>query len=484
MGVSGWLLSRAAEMPPVLFLQVAAVSVRFFGISRGVFRYLERLVGHDVALRMQGALRLRTYTKLARTTLIGRRRGDLLIRVIADVEAILDLVVRVIIPACAASLVIFFTTVVLGAFSPIFATILAATAILAGLVLPWLAQRLSMRLDEAAIPARGRLADEIHQLSRASSDIVAYGHGDRSLAKVLEADGELRRIEARSAWVRGLATAGQIIAAGVSVIAALLIGGQQVADAELAPVMLAVLTLTPLAMHEVLATFTQAAQTHTRARAALIRLVEVLDQADIGNGDADQTPSADPGVVLDRVSVGWPGGSPVVEDLSFEVLPGERVALVGPSGIGKTTVAATIMGLIPSVAGQIRSAGRVGYLAQDAHIFATTVAENILIGNKEASPEQIGEALELAGLPIDQDRMLGERGSTLSGGEARRLALARLLVGERDLWILDEPTEHLDYVTASALMDDIWKLTRDQPVLVITHDPQVVSACDRAVRLG
>lgn len=210
----------------------------------------------------------------------------------------------------------------------------------------------------------------------------------------------------------------------------------------------------------------------------------MLDQADIGNGDADQTPSADPGVVLDRVSVGWPGGSPVVEDLSFEVLPGERVALVGPSGIGKTTVAATIMGLIPSVAGQIRSAGRVGYLAQDAHIFATTVAENILIGNKEASPEQIGEALELAGLPIDQDRMLGERGSTLSGGEARRLALARLLVGERDLWILDEPTEHLDYVTASALMDDIWKLTRDQPVLVITHDPQVVSACDRAVRLG
>lgn len=484
MGVAGWLLSRAAEMPPVLYLQAAAVGVRFFGISRGVFRYVERLVGHDVALRMQGALRLRTYSKLAGTTLIGRRRGDLLVRVIADVEAILDLVVRVIIPFCSASLVIVGTSLMIGRFSPGVALVLFATAVLAGVVLPWFAQRLSMRMDEDAVPARGRLADDIHQLSRASTDIVAYGAAEHYLKRMLDTDAELRRIEARSAWVRGLATAGQIVAAGIAVVSAILIGGAEVASGALPPVMMAVLVLTPLAMHEVLATLTQAAQTHTRAKAALVRLADVLDAPPVGRGDADQTPANRPGLELVGVTAGWPGSRPVVEDFSLSVAPGERVALVGASGIGKTTIAATIMGLIPPIAGEITASGRVGYLAQDAHIFATTVTENVLIGNKDATPSEIDDALARAGLPIERARVLGEAGSTLSGGEARRLALARVLVGERDLWILDEPTEHLDQETASALMRDVWAAAGDQPVLVITHDADVVASCDRVVRLG
>lgn len=169
MGVSAWLISRAAEMPPVLYLQAAAVGVRFFGISRGVFRYVERLVGHDVALRMQSALRVKTYDKLSSTTLIGSRRGDLLTRVVSDVAAVQDLVVRVAIPVLAASLVITGTSVMLARFNWQSALVLFVTAALAGVVVPLLGQRLSRRADLAAVPTRGRLADHVRETMRISA---------------------------------------------------------------------------------------------------------------------------------------------------------------------------------------------------------------------------------------------------------------------------------------------------------------------------
>ena len=483
MGVSGWLLSRAAEMPPVLYLQAAAVGVRFFGIARGFFRYVERLVSHHLALRMQQALRLRTYDALSRTTLLGRRRGDLLNRVIGDVTAINDLVVRVVLPACSASLVIIGTTAMLARFSPASAAVLLATSILAGLVVPIITQRMTQRADEQVAPERGRLADEVHQIARASSDLVAYGRREASLDRIASADHALRVIETRSAFGRGMASAMQLVATGVAVAAALWLGGQAVESGELKPRLLAVLVLVPLAMHEVLANLAQAAQTFTRTRSALARLDAVLGAEPVGVGDVTSSPSDDPVVELTGASVGWPGRAPVVTGLDLRVGPGERVALVGASGVGKTTVAATIMGAIPLQGGSLVRRGTIGYLAQDAHVFATSISENVRVGNKDATDEQIAAALDAARLPLPPDRVLGEAGATLSGGEARRLALSRLLVQDSDLWILDEPTEHLDQITASALMNDLWRAAGQRPVLVSTHDPAVMAACHRIHRL-
>lgn len=484
MGLSAWLISRAAEMPPVLYLQAAAVGVRFFGISRGVFRYLERLVGHDVALRMQSALRIRVYDKLSATTLIGRRRGDLLTRVVADVAAVQDLVVRVVIPALAASLVIVGTTVMLGRFNLASSLVLLLTAVLAGVVLPLLAQRASRNADLEAVPTRGAMADGVRELSRTTGDLVAYGAEDAALEDLLAIDDTLRRQEARAAWVRGVATAGQVVAAGIAVVAALAIGGPAVVAGELHPRLLAVIALTPLALHEVFGAFTSAAQTYTRARAALGRITDVLDAEPIGAGDVTASKDPAPGLEFDGVSVGWPGAGIVQQGLDFHVAPGERVALVGASGIGKTTVAATAMGLIPPLAGTMRRANRVGYLAQDAHIFTTTVAENVRIGNKDATDEQVTAALRDAGLDLAPERVIGEAGTTLSGGERRRLGLARVLAAERELLILDEPTEHLDTETARALMHDVWRASEGRAVLVITHDAELVDICDRVVRLS
>jgi thiol reductant ABC exporter CydC subunit len=485
MATSGWLLSRAAEHPPVLYLEVAAVGVRFFGISRGAFRYVERLVGHDLALKLQSALRLRVYARLSRTTLLGRRRGDLLTRIVADVEAVMDLIVRVAIPFCSASLVILATTTLFAIFSPPAAIVLLASCVLAGGVIPWIAQRASRSADAAAVPARGRLADSAHELSRAAADLVAYGLAEDRLAAVLDVDEDLKRVEERAAVVRGLAIGGQVLAAGLAVIVILVLGAQEVAAGTLSPVMLAVLVLTPLTLHEVLSTLAQSAQTFTRARVALRRVQDELEAEPVGSGDVPEAAwAADPGLRIADATIGWPRSEALFTGLDLSVGAGERVALVGPSGVGKTTVAATIMGLIPPQAGRVEARGRVGYLAQDAHVFSTSVSENVRIGNKDASLGEVGEALSRAGLTLEPDRIVGELGSAVSGGEARRLALARLLVGDCQVWVLDEPTEHLDAATAAAVLDDVWHAAGDAPLLVITHDPAVVDRCDRVVRLA
>lgn len=154
MGISAWLISFAALLPPVLYLQAPAVGVRTFAISRGVFRYVERLVGHDVALRMQSGLRMRTYDSLARTTLIGARRGDLLTRVVADTEAVTDVVVRVLIPVASGLLVITGASVGIAVISPWAGVALFATTLLAGVVVPLLAQRATFAADRDAAPTQ------------------------------------------------------------------------------------------------------------------------------------------------------------------------------------------------------------------------------------------------------------------------------------------------------------------------------------------
>ncbi|MDR1851924.1 MAG: thiol reductant ABC exporter subunit CydD [Propionibacteriaceae bacterium] len=485
MGTSAWLISRCAEHPGVQSVAIAVVLVRFFGISRGAFRYLERIFSHSVALRMQSALRLEIYNSLSKTTLLGRTRGDLLARVLADAESIANLVVRVWIPFASSALVVIVATVFIAFFSPLSALILLASAVLAAVIVPYFASQVSKNADEQSVALRGKLGAVLGTIAYAAPDLVAYQLADSAKLKLLEVDAQLRSHERRSTWVQGVAEAVQMLAAGVAVIGSLSVGAYQIANGTLAPVMLAVLCLVPLSLHESLTQLAKAAQTFTKTNAALIRVAELVEAEPVGVGDKrDTATDAAPELVLEDLSAGWPGQPPVQEHLNLKVAKDERVALVGPSGIGKTTIATTVLGMIPPVAGSFEVRGTLGYLAQDAHIFSTSIAENVRIGKRDATAEEVQNALSEAGLGhFSLDLMVGETGQALSGGEERRLALARLLVGDYQVWILDEPTEHLDQITAGQILDDIWHRTEGRAVLAITHDPEVVARCDAELEL-
>ena len=500
MAASAWLLSRAAEHPPVLFLMVAIVAVRAFGLSRGVFRYLERLLGHDVALRRQAALRVQVFQALARGTWVGRRSGDLLSRVVNDVAAVQDRVVRVIVPLAAAGVVAAGTDLLLTVIWPPAGLLVLAATLLGGVLVPWWAGHLSADADRSLAPLRGAMADAVTEAHAAAPDLWAYGAAEVLLRRVRAADAALRRAEQRAATVAGLAAAAQLVTTGAAVLAGLLTAAHAVAAGDLPPVQVAVLTLTPLALHEVVAGLPAALAARNRTDAALSRVDDLLRAPATGNGDRNPTGrtgdvgagdvgtgdvgTVDVGAVdLDGVSIAWPGGPPVVEGLDLHVRAGERVALVGPSGSGKTTVAAAVLGLLPPCGGSLRVTGSVGLLAQDAHLFDTTVGENLRIGDREATEDACRDALRRVGLDLPLERLVGEHGSRLSGGEAQRVALARLLLRRDEVVVLDEPTEHLDRATADALLEDLLALTRDAALLVVTHDPTLIARCDRTVVL-
>lgn len=487
MAVSAWLLSKAAEHPPVLYLMTTIVAVRALGIGRGVLRYRERLAGHDVALRLQSRLRLRTFASLAAGA-GNQRRGELLSRLITDIDAVQDLIVRVIVPIASAAMVIIAAAAVITAISPAAGMLLLAGSLIGSVLLPWLTSRLSAQASRVRAPLRAALAEEIAVIARSRLDLVAYGADADAADQLAAIDRRLAAAERRSAMVSGLATGAQWLVTGAVIICSLLVGASAVARGELDPVLLAVLALTPLALHEVVAGLPAAAQTAQRCRSALDRVRELImtDRAPAAGstGIVRRDRSAAPLIDAEALAVGWTGGPPLLEQLTFAVGSGDRVALVGPSGIGKSTVAATLMGDVAARSGRVRLDGRVGYLAQDAHVFDTTVAENVRIGRRDASDAVIRRALEevgLASLPLD--RQVGEFGGALSGGEARRLALARLLVADSTVLIVDEPTEHLDAETADGIIELMITIRPAAAVLAITHDPALIARCDRVVEL-
>ena len=492
LATSAWLISRAAQHPPVLYLMVAVVAVRALGLARGVFRYAERLVGHDVALRLQAGLRLQTYSAVAGSTWIGRRSGDLLSRVTDDVAAVQDRVVRVVVPLASGGLVLVGAGLLITVLSPGAGVLLLACSVFGGLVVPLWVGRCSVRSDQRRAELRGRLAEVTMMLADTAPDLIAYQAAGPLLQEARQADAALATAERRSARTAGIAAAAQYLAAAIAVVGALLIGAAGVVSGRLPVVELAVLALTPLALQELLATLPPAVQAARRTAGSLQRVRELIAAVPVGVGDrlgvGDRQPMTSStgrgGLAFRDLAVGWPGAPTVVEHLSLSAAPGEWVGLTGPSGAGKTTVAASALGLIPTRAGSVEVSGSVGYLAQHAHLFDTTVAENLRIGRRDAGDDELTAVLGRVGLSLSLDRLVGEYGTRVSGGEARRIAFARLLLADHDVLILDEPTEHLDRPTADALVEDLVSAGASRAVLVISHDPALLARCDRIVELS
>ncbi|MER5982741.1 thiol reductant ABC exporter subunit CydD [Streptomyces sp. NPDC001787] len=507
MAVSGWLISRASEQPPVLYLMVAVTATRAFGIGRAVFRYAERLVSHDAVLRMLAELRVAVYRGLERIAPAGlrtTRRGDLLSRLVADVDALQDYWLRWLLPVGTAVVVGAAAAGFTGWLLPEAGVVLAVGLLLAGVGVPLVSGACARHAERQLAPARAALATRVTDLLGGTAELTVAGALPRRHTRVREADGLLTRIASRAAAATALGSGLSALICGLTVVAAALVAVPAVYDGRLEGVALAVVVLTPLAAFEAVAGLPLALQYRQRVRRSAERVYEVLDAPVPVREPVSpaQPPSSPFPLEVRGLTARYAGaGRNALESVDLTLVPGRRVAVVGPSGAGKTTLAQVLLRFLDAREGTYRIGGTdafeldgdtvrasVGLCAQDAHVFDSSIRENLRLARTGATEAELRDALAGArlldwaeALPEGLDTLVGEHGARLSGGQRQRLALARALLADFPVLVLDEPAEHLDLATADALTADLLAATRGRTTVLITHRIEGLDAVDEVL---
>lgn len=509
MAVSGWLISRASEQPPVLYLMMAVTATRAFGIGRAVFRYAERLVSHDAVLKLLAELRVAVYRGLERVAPAGLRtvrRGDLLSRLVADVDALQDYWLRWLLPAGTALTVSVAAAGFTGWLLPEAGVVLAVGLLVAGVGVPLVSGAFARRTERQLAPARAALATRVTDLLGGTAELTVAGALPARQAHMRAADGLLTRIASRAATATALGSGLSALVCGLTVVAAALVAVPAVNDGRLAGVALAVVVLTPLAAFEAVAGLPLAVQYRQRVLRSAERVYEVLDapvpvREPAAPADAPSSPFP---LEVRGLSARYPGARhDALRSLDLTLVPGRRIAVVGPSGSGKTTLAQVLLRFLDASSGTYSIGGveadaldgdtvrrSVGLCAQDAHVFDSSIRENLRLARTGASDAELYDALSRArllewvrSLPEGLDTPVGEHGARLSGGQRQRLALARALLADFPVLVLDEPAEHLDLVTADALTADLLAATEGRTTVLITHRLAGVEAVDEVLVL-
>ncbi|MFJ2877538.1 thiol reductant ABC exporter subunit CydD [Streptomyces sp. NPDC086796] len=509
MAVSGWLISRASEQPPVLYLMVAVTATRAFGLGRAVFRYAERLVSHDAVLKMLAELRVAVYRGLERVAPAGlrrTRRGDLLSRLVSDVDALQDYWLRWMLPAGTAVVVGTAAAGFIGWLLPAAGVVLAAGLLLAGVGVPLVSSACSRHTERRLAPARADLATRIADLLGGTAELTVAGALPDRAERTRDADGVLTRIAARAATVTALGGGLTALIAGLTVVATALVALPAVHDGRLAGVELAVVVLTPLAAFEAVTGLPLAVQYRRRVERSAERVYEVLDAPlPVHEPDSPAEAPASPFPLEVRgLSARYAGATrDALDAVDLTLTAGRRIAVVGSSGSGKTTLAQVLVRFLDARAGTYRIGGVeagalegdtvrrfVGLCAQDAHVFDSSIRENLRLARTGATDEELRAALGRArlldwadALPDGLDTLVGEHGARLSGGQRQRLALARAVLADFPVLVLDEPAEHLDLATADALTADLLDATEGRTTVLITHRLHGLDAVDEVLVL-
>ena len=506
MATSAWIIATAALHPSIAVLQVAIVGVRFFGIARGVFRYLERLASHQVTFRVLARLRVWFYAAvepLAPARLMQYRSGDLLSRIVADIGTLENFYIRAVAPPLVAVLVAGLMWVYLGSFDECLALAVIVLMLVAGAGVPFLSQLLSRQPGRRVVAIRSELNAALVDGIQGTADLIAFGAGAAQVRQVRSLSDALGRGQEQMAAISGLDTALGSLLTSLAVIAVLVLAIPLVTAGRIAGVSLAVLALATAASFEAVQPLPMAAQFLESSLAAARRLFAVVDTGDFatpsvmaresegtGGGEISYLPVIPPSIEFSHVTLRYaPEEPPALDDVTFSVTAGGCVAIVGASGAGKSTLANALLRFWEPEGGEIWLDGcdlrdeepevvrrQIGVVAQQTHLFNATVRDNLRLartGATQAEVEAVARAAQIhdwiVSLPEGYDTWVGEQGLRLSGGERQRLAIARALLKDAPTLILDEPTANLDAATEHDLFATIALAMVGRTTLIITH---------------
>lgn len=497
MATSGWFITSmalaGAAQASMNYFTPAAI-IRGAAIVRTGGRYAERLITHQATLRLLSALRVWFYRRLeplAPSALQGHHSADLLSRIRADIDTLDNFYLRLLVPVFSAVLVGTLLVVYLAGYGLALAWVLLFTLIAAGAVLPWVVSKM------ARVPGRRKLALLTRQRAalvdsvQGMAELLVYGAAVGQVERVRQGSRELVAEQSQLAQVQGLSRAGLLWLSGFALWLMLWVAIPMVGQGTLTKPDLALLALFTLAAFEAVMPLPQAFQAFGETLAAARRLFEIVDKPPVVKEPAD--PSPEPrhyGIRFDAVSFTYPGSAaPVLDNMALTLEQGERITIMGPSGAGKSTLVnllvrfydpdsgSVTLGDIPLTRFQGEDIRRYfAVVSQHTHIFTATIRDNLLLADPSASQEAIERACRVArihddilAMPDGYDTWLGEAGATLSGGQARRIAIARALLKDAPILILDEPTEGLDATTASEVLDALDRVAEGRTVILITH---------------
>ena len=497
IGTSSWLISTAALHPSVADLGVSVVGVRFFGISRGLFRYLERLVSHNVTFRLLARLRVWFYEKLeplAPARLMEYKSGDLLARVIGDVETLENFYVRVVSPTLTAVLIGILVSTFFASFYLPIALVLIGFFIALGFVLPLLSQLVSRKPGQRLIAQRAELQSQLVDGIQGLPDLLAFGRAQERLQQIAATGDKYGRTQKHMARISGVHAALGTLLTNLGLWLVLLLVIPQVTAGNIQGVMLGTFALMTLASFEAVNPLPLAAQMWNASREAARRLFEVVNAEPVVRDqysvNAGQSPVTSHDLRIKNLFFSYPTQRvPALDHISFEVPEGQAFAIVGPSGAGKSTIANLLLRFWDYEVGDIRLGEialraldqeqvrqRIALVAQNSYFFNTSIRENLRLARRGVRPEEIEQAARAAqihefvmNLPQGYDTLIGEQGLRLSGGERQRLAIARALLKNAPILILDEPTANLDPLTEKQVLETLFTSMKGKTSLLITH---------------
>jgi len=495
IATSAWLISRSAQRPQESAVAIAIVGVQFFALARGLCRYAERVVGHDAAFRVLSDLRVSVYERLERLAPLGLPAfgsGDLLARLIGDIDSLQDLLLRVVPPFAIALLVGAATVALVWWMLPAAGLILLVALLIAATLVPWLTGTLAARTETRQAAARGELTSSVVDLIEGAPELAVNGATEEQLGRAMAADAEVTQLAGMAARTAGVGQGLTSLCVGLAMWGALVVGVSAVHAGRLEGVLLAGIALIPLVAFELVTGLPSATQTLQRVRRSAARVFEVMDTPPpVLEPEHPVALSPRPHTLRVRdLCFSYPGEDRwALAGVDLDLSPGRRVAVVGPSGAGKSTLAGVLLRFLPYESGSVtlddveiasldgdQYRRVVGLVSQDAHVFDSTLAENLLLAKRDGTEEEIDNALASVRLldwtnelPLGLATEVGERGARMSGGQRQRLAIARALLADFPLLVLDEPGEHLDTQTADAIVADLLAITRDRATLLITH---------------